>query len=457
MKKETLPMMLKIGYGAGTFGPDLFFIVSSMVILYYLTDVVGLSAGLAGVALMVGRIWDAVNDPLIGILSDRTATKMGRRRPYMLAGGIFFSISIVLMFTNPSLILGPELSQAAIFIYVMIAYAILSTAYSVVFIPYIALAPQLTTDYHERSSLNGYRFVFSVLATLMGAGLALPLVNLFQDKNIGFVMMGVAFGVAGLVSALTTVLLVKEKSTAKPAGSVGFWKSYLSAFKNKPYIIILVVYILNMLGHTLTSAVAVYYFKYILGAENLMPVGMSLMLVTALLFIPVSVVSSKKIGKKTPYAVGFLIMAFALMLLFSFGHLLGLNFCLVMLFVMGIGLGFTYIGPYTIVADAIEYDFLISGERKEGVFFGIWTFGAKVCQALGIFLMGITLEFMGYVPDLMPQTESGSLGIRLFLGPVNAFLFVAAAVVLYFYPITQKRYEKILEQIAVKEKELSIS
>jgi GPH family glycoside/pentoside/hexuronide:cation symporter len=118
---------------------------------------------------------------------------------------------------------------------------------------------------------------------------------------------------------------------------------------------------------------------------------------------------------------------------------------------MGIGMGFLYAMPYAIVADSIEYDYLRTGERREGAFFGIWTWGLKIGQALAAFIMGLTLEAMGYVANLIPQAASAQLGIRLFLGPIAAFFFILAAVFLYFYPITEQRYKQICDDIAIME------
>jgi len=451
MEGKKLSVGVKLGYGAADFGGNLFFTATAFVLMNYLTDVVGLAAALAGIALMVGRIWDAFYDPIIGYLSDRTKTKMGRRRPFMLGGAIPLFIAMIIMFTNPSLVIGSGISQSVLFVYTMVVYIILCTTYSTVNIPYSSLGPELTTDYHERTSLNGYRFGFAGIGTLLGAGLALPIVAMAPDKNLGFVLMGTIFGAVLLVSTLTTVFSVKASDAVRPAQSMGFWKTYTEVFKNKPYLFILMSYILHILAITIASAIVIYYFKYILGAEGMTTYAMLILIGVAILFIPVSVAMSKKIGKKLVYGIGFIIMAVGLMVLFIIGHTMGVAFNLIMMAFMGIGMGFLYAMPYAIVADAIEYDYLRTGERREGAFFGIWTWGLKIGQALAAFIMGLTLEAMGYVANLMPQAASAQLGIRLFLGPISAGIFVLAAVVLYFYPITEKRYKEILADIAIME------
>ena len=451
MVDKKLAVGTKIGYGVADFGGNLFFTATAFVLLNYLTDTVGLSAALAGIALMVGRIWDAFYDPIIGYLSDRTKSKMGRRRPFMLGGAVPLFIAMIIMFTNPSLVIGAGISQGVLFIYTMIVYIILCTAYSTVNIPYSSLGPELTTDYNERTSLNGYRFAFAGIGTLLGAGLALPIVAMAPDKNLGFVLMGTIFGAVLLVSTLTTVFSVRESNEVRPAQTLGFWETYKQVFKNKPYLLILFSYISHILGITIASGIVIYYFKYILGAEGMTTYAMLILIGVAILFIPVSVAMSKKTGKKWVYGTGFAIMAVGLMILFMIGHTMGVAFNLVMMGFMGIGMGFLYAMPYSIVADAIEYDYLRTGERREGAFFGIWTWGLKIGQALAAFIMGLTLEAMGYVANLIPQASSAQLGIRLFLGPIAAFFFILAGVFLYFYPITEKRYKEILADIAVME------
>jgi GPH family glycoside/pentoside/hexuronide:cation symporter len=451
MGVNKLSVGTKLGYGIYDFGGNLFMTATSFVLLNYLTDTIGLAAAFAGIALMVGRIWDAFYDPVLGYISDRTVTKMGRRRPYMLGGVIPLFIAMIIMFTNPSLVMGAGISQTTIFIYTMVVYVILCTAYSTVNIPYSSLAPEMTTDYNERTSLNGYRFGFAAIGTLLGAGLALPIVAIAPDKNLGFVLMGLIFAGVMLASALITIFTVKEPAELKPAKTMGFMQTYAQVFRNGPFVIILLVYILNLIAITIASGIVIYYFKYILGDESATTWAMLALIGTAILFIPVSVFLSKRLGKKKVYGAGFIIMAAMLMVLFFFGHTQGVTFTLIIMFLMGTGFGFTYAIPYAIVADAIEYDYLRTGERREGAFFGFWTWGFKIGQALAIFLMGITLEAMGYAANVMPQPETAQLGIRLFLGPISAAIFVIAAIILYFYPITEKRYKEILKEIAEME------
>ncbi|RPJ05244.1 MAG: MFS transporter, partial [Spirochaetaceae bacterium] len=158
MASEKLSFKTKLGFGVGDIGGNLIFQIMGFWLLNYLTDTVGLSAALAGTALMIGKFWDAITDPIMGIISDRTKSKMGRRRPYLLIGGVVAIISMIIMFMNPHF---PQHEQTAIFIWAVAVYCFLCLAFTIVNIPYSALTPELTSDYNERTSLNGFRMFFA--------------------------------------------------------------------------------------------------------------------------------------------------------------------------------------------------------------------------------------------------------------------------------------------------------
>jgi len=441
MSDERLPLKVKLGFGVCDLGGNLFFTVVAFLLLNYLTDTVGISAGIAGAIIMIGKIWDAVTDPVVGYISDNTRTRWGRRRPYIFWGSFPLFLAMAVMFTNPGFS-----SQMMLFIWGVLTYCALCTAYTLVNIPYSALTPELTQDFHERTVLNGFRFGFAVIGTLLGAGAALPLVGMFPSENLGFSMMGIIFGLVMLVTALATVFTVKEPVLQEVEKRTGFFKTYLRVFNNKPYVLILLTYALHVTALTVVSGIAIYYFKYIHHNEAMTTVAMLILLVTAMAFIPVSVVLSRKTGKKFVYGAGMGIFALAILVLAFAGHIQGIGFSLALMCFAGIGMGFTYAMPYAMVPDAVEYDYLITGERTSGVFYGIWTFGLKIGQALALGITGAVLSITGYVPDAV-QTETAALGIRLLLGPVSAVIFMLSIAVLYFYPINEERYNQIVAEI----------
>ncbi|MBW1983677.1 MAG: MFS transporter [Deltaproteobacteria bacterium] len=441
MQKNKLPLKVKLGYGVCDLGGNLFFTVMAFLLLNYLTDTVGIAAGLAGIVIMIGKIWDAVTDPVVGYVSDRTNSKWGRRRPYIFFGSFPLFITMIIMFTNPNLS-----SQSQLFLWGVVAFCLLNTAYTLVNIPYSSLTPELTQDFHERTSLNGYRFGFAVIGTLIGAGAALPLISAFPNKNIGFTVMGTLFGFIMMITALATFYTVKEPDTVRESLDTEFFKTYLKVFKNKPYVLILLTYALHITALTVVSSIAIYYFKYIHNNEPMTTRAMLILLVTAIVFIPISVAVSKKIGKKLAYGVGMFVFSLAIMVLFFFGHTHDVNFSLALMFFAGTGMGFTYALPYAMVPDAIEYDYLLNGQRTEGSFYGIWTFGLKIGQAVALGITGAVLSIVDYVPEVA-QSAKAMFGIRLLLGPIPALIFILSLVMLYFYPINEQRYNEILDDI----------
>ncbi len=323
---------------------------------------------------------------------------------------------------------------------------LLNTAYTVVNIPYNSLTPELTDDYHERTSLNGYRFGFAVFGTILGAAAVQPIVGAFASKSAGFSAMGAILGAIMAVTALLTFAAVKEKDhSATEIPKEGFFETYLAVFRNRPYVIVLGTYALNLTGLNFLQGVLVYYTKYIYGNEGLTTPAMVLLLLVAMVCIPVSVLVSKHIGKKRTYQISFAVLASGTLAIYLFGHLLGPNFFLAMMVYAGVGIGFGYVAPWAMIPDTVEYDAVKTGKRKEGAFYGMWTFTAKVGQSLSIFLSGLILAYSGYIADAV-QSPGTRQAIRLLIGPLPALVFVGAIVLIHFYPLDEKTYDALMAQ-----------
>ncbi len=432
----------KLGFGAADLGGNLFFTAMGFWTLNYLTDTVGLAAAAAGAAVMVGKLWDAVTDPMMGFISDRTRTRWGRRRPYLLFAAVPLALTMWYFFSAPSI-----QNPTWMAIWAAFALCLLNTAYTIVNIPYSALTPELTKDYHERSSLNGYRFGFAVIGTILGAGAVLPLVDLFKpDKAAGFSFMGGVLGALMAISTLVTFFAVKEPDHShEPIPTEKFFPTFMSVFKNKPYVIVLITYALHLTALNFMQGILVYYFKYIYGNEGLTTMAMILLLVTAMAFIPVSVLVSKKIGKKRTYQISFAILALSCLAIWALGHILGSGFFLAVMVFAGIGVGFGYVAPWAMVPDAIEVDAIRTGNRKEGAFYGMWTFTSKVGTSLAIALTGAILGAAGYAANLSAQSQGTLSAIRLIIGPIPAVVFIAAILLIERYPIDEKTYANFMK------------
>jgi glycoside/pentoside/hexuronide:cation symporter, GPH family len=435
-----LPVRTKLGFGVADLGGNLFFTAMGFWSLNYLTDTVAIPAAAAGAAVMVGKLWDAVTDPAMGFISDRTRTRWGRRRPYLLFGAIPLFLSMWFFFTNPH-IANPFMAT----VWAAFALCLLNTAYTVVNIPYSSLTPELTQDYHERSSLNGYRFGFAVIGTILGAGAVLPIIGMFKTRDAGFSAVGAVLGIVMAVTALITFASVREPDHSKtPKPTDGFFQTFLAVFRNKPYVILLLTYALNLTALNFVQGILVYYFKYLYNNEGATTMAMILLLVVAMVNIPISVLVSKHIGKKRTYQISFFILATACLGIFFLGHVLGMTFFLAMMVYAGVGIGFGYVAPWAMVPDTIEYDAVTTGKRKEGAFYGMWTFTSKVGTSLAIFLTGVILGIAKYSPNLAQQADTARLAIRLIVGPIPAAVFIAAIVLVQFYPIDEKTYTALM-------------
>lgn len=438
-----LSARVRFGFGVGDLGGNMYFTLIGFYLMFYFTDVVRLPAGLAGVAFMIGKIWDAVTDPVTGYLSDRTVTRWGRRRPYMAVGAILLFGSMVLMFSTPDIANPPLL-----FIVMALLFCLLSLAYTLVSIPYAALLPELTNDFDQRTTLTGYRMSFAVVGTLIGAGAVLPLVNAFGGGDAGWLAMGAVTGFIMLSSAYGTIFSIKEPKREKAATGIGFLRTCIQVMGLRVFLKALLPWTLFITGTSVIQGSLIYYFANIYGDEGLFQVAILFLLVTSLVFIPVWVILSKRLGKRTCYIIGMSIMSAGVLLFAFFGGAGRVAFAYILMVGAGIGLSTHYVMPHSILPDVVEYDAIRNGVRREGIFSSMWTFSSKIGQAVALGVTGLTLELAGYVPDttLAPRTLSA---IRVLCGPIPVVFYAVGIAVLASYPITRDYYHRMMNAGAI--------
>ena len=460
-----LTIKQKMGFGICDMGGNLFFTLMGFWSLYFLTDVVGILAAWAGIAVMVGKIWDAVTDPMMGFISDRTLSRWGRRRPYLLFGSIPLLLSMWLFFTAPNI-----QSPVLLVLWAGFTLMLLNTAMTVINIPYGSLTPELTTDYHERTSLNGYRFACAVVGTMLGAAVVQPLVNFFGSLKgaapvataeaietaaevvntvstpsirFGWSMTGLFMGAVVAITTLLTFFGVKEKKYTKAdLPTKKFFQTYKAVFLNGPFVKLLFTYGLNIMGLTFLQTILAYYTEYVYKKPEMTMLAMVILLVTAMICIPISVVISKKIGKKRTYQICFVALASACMVIYFLAQKLGPNFFLGMMVWAGIGVGFVYVAPFAMIPDAIDYGAAKSGERDEGAYYGIWTFVSKMGTSFSVFASGLILQWGGYIAKA-EQSKSAIRAIHLLIGPIPALVLIGAFLIVERYPIDEKTYMQI--------------
>lgn len=439
--KNIITRKAKLGFGAGEFSSSIFFTITSFWLMNFLTDEVRLSAAIAGTALLVGKIWDAVIDPFIGYLSDRTRSRWGRRRPYLLFFAIPFGAAFVLMFRNPEIA-----SQNGKFIWAMLTYVFFCTVYSFTNIPYNALLPEMTTDYNERTNISGYKQTFAVIGTLLGAGAAMPIMAIFGGGSPGFIGMSAIFGFLAAVSLLVTFFSVREPEVIETSEKNSVLAALKDVISNKPYMLLLFTWFANSTAVAVMQTMLIYYYKYLIQDEDSVTLAMITLLVVTMITIPLWVWLAKKAGKKQAY-IGGMTLTLAAVLTFAFAaDKLGNIPALLLMALAGVGFASHYVAPWAMVPDSLEFGFSISGRRNEGVYYSIWTFVIALGGALAGFLVGQGLDLFGYVPNVL-QTAESILGIRLLIGVLPGIFILAANIVLGFYPLNKERYEQVLLKI----------
>ncbi len=322
--EDRVPTGMKIGYGIGDFGANLVFLATLFYVLYYFTDVLGIPPATAGIIVLASKIWDASIDPVMGNVSDRTRSRWGRKRPYLLFGAVPVGIAVFLLFYTPDFSkLAPSVVDYRI-VWALITYILFCTAIAIVNVPYAALTAAMTRDSHERAVITGYRMTFGIIGTLVAAGATLPLVGVFGhgDPVIGFRAVGLIYGALIALATLVAFLATKERvgTLEEESHKTPTKETIHAVLNNRPFLLLLFATLMFMIGMNTVAAVVTYYFKYNLHAEKLVAVANLCIFIPALLSLPLFVFIGKKLSKKFAYNLGMGIVAAMLLLIFFFGE-----------------------------------------------------------------------------------------------------------------------------------------
>ena len=430
---------VKIGYGAGDLAVNLALNVTAMYMLYYYTDVFAITAAAAGFILLFARMGLGFLDPFIGHLSDRVNTRWGKKRPFLLFGAIPLGICSSLLFFSP------DFGHTAKLVWAAATFTFFFICVSLVNIPYTALAPALTRDIHERSSLAGYKVVFAVAGTLFAAGATKPLVHLFPTEIAGFRFVGWFYGIIMVLAMLIPFFTVQE-NRAVMAGipySTGF--GFRNVLGNRPFIIMAVSTTLFQTAMNTLAAMVAFYFKYNLQAENLIPLAFVVLLVSATGMVPFYVRLSRRRGKKYTYLLGMTIFAATLVLLFFIGTL-SPRATVVAMIPAGIGLSTVFLSPWAILPDVVEYHHWQTGERREGAIYGLFFLCLKFSAALAGFICGMGLDISGFLPNVA-QAPAALMGLRLLMTLVPAGFIIVGIFTFTRFPINEALYRRMLRDM----------
>lgn len=423
----------KLFYGIGDVGNAVVNSAIQFFLMKFYTDGALVPPALAGNALLIGKIWDAFNDPLFGWFTDKTESRFGKRRVFMIFGAIPLAISIALLWFVPTQ------DRIWTFVWIALTFILFDTVWTLTNVPYYALTSELTDDYDERSSLTTYRMVMAVPAYLVGAALTPAIVGLFAVQRTGYAFIGIAYGVLAGAALLISAAGFREReglAVSKPEASP--IKSLLVALKNKPFIWLCGTYFVVNMSFAFIKILMAYYVEYQLLMKAEISLVMGLMLICVTVSLPFWQWLSRRMDKGPAYALGMLIGALAVMLTFFLPHE-STPLIYVVSVLAGFGFSAQWIFPWAMVADIGDYDRAETGQQRSGMYYGVWGLATKFSEALGLAAVGWILTGFGYVPNAA-QTPQALLGIRLFFGLVPAGLIFLSLPLLFKYPITRKSH-----------------
>ena len=452
---RTLPWRDNIGYNIGSIGNALPYTLVVMYLTYFYTDYLKIGAAVAGVVFLVARIWDAINDPIMGYFVDKTHTRWGRFRPYILFGAVPLAVFLALTFYVPDIGLKGRIAWA------FATYILLGMMQTLLIIPWYAQTVVITQDPAERSELAGVSAVIFQIGVLLVAALTIPLTGLFADDT-GFFYVVIIWAVIGTIAWYVSFVATKKYDrpenyppTTQKIGVADIRSKIKVVFTNKPFVFVMMAMFFNFAASTMTQASIIYFFKYYLRMEWLFgPIMGGFALMTAVGAIVMSMISRKK-GKRKIYLISSLGFSFFLFLTFLGVWIHGPSLTYQPIFIIGVTTlsliaGF-FNGPvvaliWSMMPDTVEYSEWKTGIRSEGVLYSVFSFIMKTGAAVGGALTGFMLAFFNYVPDQI-QTDYTLFGITLILYIGPALLQMGAFIMILFYDLDEDRHRKIVAEL----------
>jgi GPH family glycoside/pentoside/hexuronide:cation symporter len=444
-KSERLKWTTKLIYGVGDVGNAVVNSAIQFFLMIFYTDAALIAPGLVASALLVGKIWDGINDPLFGWISDRTSSRFGKRRVYMIFGALPLAIAILLLWRVPR-----GLSDAWVFVWIAFTFVLFDTAWTLTNVPYYALTAELTDDYDERASLTAFRMVLGVPAYIIGAALTPAIVGLFATQRAGYSAIGIIYGVlAAVVLWVAAAGLKERKRISQSKAGTPPLQTFLMTLRNRPFVRLLAAYLVANTAFALIKTLMAYFLTYQLGMEGQVPVVMFLLLAFVGLFLFPWKLLSDRWNKGPAYALGLGIGGLAVAATFLLPHEPTV-WVYPIAIVAGIGFSANWVFPWAMVPDVVEYDRVETGEHRGGMYYGVWGLAVKVSEALGITATGWVLQLYGYAPNVEQSTRA-LLGIRLFFGPVPLICFALALPLLIWFPITRASHAEMRKRLAERE------
>ena len=442
MNTDTISNKVRAAYGIGDYAICLYWSGVGLYLLYFYTDVVGITPLLAGWIYALGIAWDAITDPFMGYLAERTRTKMGSYRPYIFYGAIPLAFSFILLFWVP------PFEGITLFIFLLTVNLVHRTSFTIVSVPYSSLTARITDDSDERTKLTTARMIGASFGTLSVSALGFPIVLWFGggDEALGFIFLGMVCGLTAVLVLSITVRFVEEREfNFTPAQLPSFSKVFRSVAENYPFWIVFGSILILGSTSIMFNNNLIYFVKYFLDLHEYQGLILGVSSGVALLVIPFWAYAALKIGKRNSWmaAMTLLLIGF---LIFYFYPIASLNELLLVLGFIGIGNGATGVLFWSMLPDTIEYGEWKTGVRTESSLYGFMTFAQKGAIAFAAVLLGMALTQIGFEPNEVQseQTLSGLKFIMTWIPLVGIFI---SFVLVSFYPIDKSFHQKLINEI----------
>ncbi len=446
MERKTT-ILNKISYACGDIYGGGAYLLIGVLYLNFLTDIIKLNPALAGTIFLIGKIWDAISDPLMGILSDNTKSKFGRRRIYFITGvlPIFISFAMLWLSINTN-------SQSALFVYYVISYLFFNTILTMVMIPYNAILPSMTNNYKERTSFITVRLMFSNAAALISAVLPMFIIGIFkEDIKLGYAVMGTIFAT---FYALPYIILFfgtfendyNHNEERKSFSFMELINEFKITFISRTTKIYLAFFILAQTAVDLVVTIFIYYLTYVLNMKELFAPVLGVLIIVQIISMPIHMLISNKAGKTAPMKFGLPVWIVALIISLFLDSNSSPVFIFLIAVLSGFGCSASIFAPWSVFPELADVDELITNRRREGVYSGLTNFTRKISQALAMFLIGVSLDFIGYVPNVAQSIKTLN-GIKIMFGLVPVVFIFGA---LYFsgkYKLNEHKYSLIKEEL----------
>ncbi|MEO0997547.1 MAG: glycoside-pentoside-hexuronide (GPH):cation symporter [Pseudomonadota bacterium] len=446
MPRRQLSVGGRIGYATGVYGVFIAWMTVALYLLYFYTDVLGLSPAAAGLVFFIASMWDAVSDPLMGWLIEKTRSRWGKYRPYLLIAAIPFAAGFAALFYVP------DLTGRSLFVWALVMHIVFRTFYTAIYIPYTGLIARLSSDADERASIAGIKGVFISLASLSVSFLALPAVTYLggEDEARGFLRVALIGACIAVAALWICFAVTREKQVAgtAPVRPPAPLQAVRALGANRAFLLIFVGVLLFTGCYTILNKSIVYVFKYDLGDRDAARWALSAIALAGIVSPSIWIPFTHWTGKKTTWIVGCL-LASAGLLFIHFGQIRDIVPLIVVLFIAGCGIHAFLMTFYAMVADAADYGEWQSGHRIEAPLFGLVSFANKTSLAFGTWALAGMLDGVGFVPNA-EQSEATLRGMREIMAVVPVAGFLASALVIAFFPFDTKQHRQFVEEIGAR-------